>query len=236
MGVVDRVVVMVMMGVMRGGGGESILLPGFSWDHCGAEFHTPATPPVQVLALNVSSPLTIPGQLTVHRLEARVVQPLPADVLLHFVLQANSSFGPDFPKTYPCFPGQGGSCAYKLCDLLTLTPDASSIRRQIVNALMGAGLSPGCPVSSPSLSPSSSSAASAVTIALSDVTLDIPSMLHTPMDTFINTNNYYLTARLVAGGQTLGCVRMLTPVRRVCQGWLCPQSEDQAIHFLTAGR
>ena len=61
--------------------------------------------------------------------------------------------------------------AYKVGDMVTLGQQSSSVTRQLVTALTHGGLN----VSAPS------------TISLHDVNIHIPSMLHTQMDTVINT-------------------------------------------------
>ena len=64
---------------------------------------------------------------------------------------------------------------YKVSDMLTLSQQSSSVTRQLVAALTGGGLNPQCPGTSPT------------NISLHGVTIDIPSMLHTALDTVINT-------------------------------------------------
>ena len=59
--------------------------------------------------------------------------------------------------------------------MVTLGQQSSSVTRQLVTALKRGGLNAQCPFSASS------------TISLRDVTIHIPSMLHTQMDTVINT-------------------------------------------------
>ncbi|KAK7496952.1 hypothetical protein BaRGS_00011932 [Batillaria attramentaria] len=191
------------------------LLSGFTWSDCGdanATFH--------VHSLDVTSPLTIPGEVKVS-VVASLTSQLPSDTVLTFRIYTNSSFGPTYARLLPCI-GNQGSCAYKLCDLLTLTDQSSSVTRQLVTALGGGGLDlTQCP-------PGASN------VTLSDVTITIPDMLQSPIDSFINTNNYFVTATLLSpdGHQKYGCVQMDMPVHKTCLGWLCPKSIDYVIKLM----
>ena len=64
---------------------------------------------LRVQTLNVTSPLYIPGQVTIVELEATLSGPLPAGALIHFNILSNSSFGPDLPRQLPCFQNHEGS-------------------------------------------------------------------------------------------------------------------------------
>ena len=89
--------------------------------------------------------------------------------------------------------------AYKVCDMVTLGQQSSSVTRQLVTALTRGGLNAQCPVSASS------------TIFLRDVTIHIPSMLHTTMDTVINTVSKadYRFALLLSLSASLACFTLI---------------------------